>query len=173
MVEQEADNRCSIISRSRVHISMCSHPRSDLPEENFAELGENISGPTKIWQDNQSTIRMANDFISNRKTKHIETKYHYTREKIENGEVKVEYLPSEEMLADILTKPVGANILQKMLPSIFGNDLNLKRSIKDQVEDHLYLSNGDPENEHTTTDGDASISTTRYYMVNKSQDAKP
>ena len=102
----------------------------------IAELGENISGPTRIWQDNQGTMKIANDFISNRRTKHIEIKFHYTREKITNGEIDVNYLPTSEMPADILTKPIGPIILEKMLTTFFGHNVNLRGSIKTQVEHH-------------------------------------
>ena len=106
----------------------------------LAELGENISGPTKIMQDNQGSIRIANDFISNRRTKHIKVKYLFTREAIEDGEIEVEYLPTAEMPADILTKPVGTNILERHLPIFFGHDVSLRGSIKSQAEHHADRS---------------------------------
>ena len=44
--------------------------------------------------------------ISSPRTRHINVRYHYIREKIINGEIVVKYLSTEEMVADIFTKPL-------------------------------------------------------------------
>jgi hypothetical protein len=38
--------------------------------------------------------------------KHLELKYHFIREAVENNKVKLEYLPSTNLMADLLTKPL-------------------------------------------------------------------
>ncbi|MHB1946433.1 MAG: Ty1/Copia family ribonuclease HI, partial [Metallibacterium sp.] len=119
------------------YISLCSATQEAIYLRRIiAELEGDTSEPTKIWQDNQSTIRIANDYISNRNTKHIEIKFHYTREMIERKEIEVEYLPTAEMPADILTKPVGPTILERMLPTFFGQDVALRRSVRMQAKSH-------------------------------------
>ena len=40
------------------------------------------------------------------KTKHIPIKYHFLREQVLEQKVKLEYVPSKEQVADILTKPL-------------------------------------------------------------------
>ena len=67
--------------------------RPDIAYAASQVIREIICGPTRIWQDNQSTIRI----ISNRRTKYIEIKYHFTREKIENGDIDVDYLSTNEI----------------------------------------------------------------------------
>jgi hypothetical protein len=62
-------------------------------------------GPTVIWEDNQTCINMT-EVSSSKRSKHIDIKYHYIREKIQNEEIKVKYLQTTEMIADILTKPL-------------------------------------------------------------------
>ena len=62
--------------------------------------------PTMIYKDNQSCIHISRNKVSNGRTKHIDIKYNFTRERIEKGEVQVQYLCTDEMLADILTKPL-------------------------------------------------------------------
>ncbi|RWS06056.1 Copia protein-like protein, partial [Dinothrombium tinctorium] len=37
---------------------------------------------------------------------HIDIRHHFIREKVDSGLVEIEYMPSEEMIADILTKPL-------------------------------------------------------------------
>jgi len=39
---------------------------------------------------------------------HINPKYHFTRQLIKHGRIKVEYCPTKKMTADILTKPIGS-----------------------------------------------------------------
>ena len=61
-----------------------------------------------IYEDNQSTIKTASEEIYNDRSKHIDVRYHFIREKIRNNQIKVVYLPTEEMIADALTKPLGS-----------------------------------------------------------------
>jgi len=38
--------------------------------------------------------------------KHIDTSYHYVRNKVEEGAIRLEYIPIDQMVADGLTKPL-------------------------------------------------------------------
>lgn len=70
------------------------------------ELGYNIE-PATIYQDNKSTIMLANKGEGNfKRTKHINVRLFYVKQLIEEGEVKIEYLPTDDMIADLLTKPL-------------------------------------------------------------------
>jgi hypothetical protein len=40
------------------------------------------------------------------RTKHIKIRYFWVKDRVQSGEIKVEYMPTEEMVADILTKPL-------------------------------------------------------------------
>ena len=61
----------------------------------------------EIFQDNKSTISMANNGKSNSdRTKHIKIKYFFIKQYIDSKEVKVTYCPTLNMIADILTKPI-------------------------------------------------------------------
>jgi glutamate formiminotransferase len=60
-----------------------------------------------IFEDNQSAIKTANNKIHNQRSKHIDIRYHWIRELIENGDVKLVYCPTEHMVADIMTKALG------------------------------------------------------------------
>jgi hypothetical protein len=61
--------------------------------------------PTVLREDNQTAIKLAEDEASHKRTKHIDVKYKYTREQQDLGTIRVEYVPSEENLADFFTKP--------------------------------------------------------------------
>jgi hypothetical protein len=55
------------------------------------------------------------------RTKHIDVRYHYIREMVENGEIKVEYLRTEDMIADMLTKPLAKRQFKKLCQRLIGS----------------------------------------------------
>ena len=54
-----------------------------------------------VEEDNQSCIKMYHNPVMQKQSKHIDTKLHFIRERVENKEVKINYVPTEEMTADI------------------------------------------------------------------------
>ena len=60
--------------------------------------------PTFILQDNQSTIALAHNPINYGRMKHINIQHHFIRECMENRTICLEYLSTERMMADALTK---------------------------------------------------------------------
>eukprot|EP00253_Pinus_taeda_P031237 PITA_31237 len=62
--------------------------------------------PISILCDNISAINISKNPVMHSKTKHIPTKYHFLREQVLEQKVKLEYVPSKEQVADILTKPL-------------------------------------------------------------------
>ena len=71
------------------------------------DLKEKLSEPTVIHEDNQAAIRIVNNPVDHPKTKHIATKFHFIRQQVQDGTVKIVYCPTDLMLADILTKPLA------------------------------------------------------------------
>ncbi|MBW0460452.1 hypothetical protein O181_000167 [Austropuccinia psidii MF-1] len=63
----------------------------------------------KVYSDNQGAISRAKNPIYHSRTKHIEVHYNSIRDSIENNEVLLEYLPTEELLADCTTKALDRN----------------------------------------------------------------
>jgi hypothetical protein len=63
------------------------------------------SEPTMIFEDNQACIALSKNNLVNTRSKHINIKYRFNREKVESGEVVLKYCPSTEMIADVMTKP--------------------------------------------------------------------
>ncbi len=96
------------------------------------DFGYEQKEPTIIHQDNQGSIAISKNAVVSRRTKHIDIKYHYVREMVETGEVTMDYIPTEKMLADCLTKAVNKNILDYAKSKILGNMMKtrLKESIK-------------------------------------------
>ena len=70
------------------------------------EQGYEVDAAT-IYQDNMSTIAMVKNGKSNSdKKKHIAVRFYFVADRMKNGEIKVEYLRTGDMVADILTKPL-------------------------------------------------------------------
>ena len=59
--------------------------------------------PIKIFEDNQSTIKIANT-LETRRSKHIDVKHHFIRECINSGKINLKYISTSEQIADIFTK---------------------------------------------------------------------
>jgi hypothetical protein len=70
------------------------------------ELGIQFSNPTTVNEDNQSTIAIALNPVHHQRTKHIDVRVHFLREHVKNKDVDIVYCPTEDMIADILTKPL-------------------------------------------------------------------
>ncbi len=68
------------------------------------ELGEYLDGLTVIKGDNQGAIALAKNPIDYRRTRHINVSYYFVRELITNGTLKFDYIPTDQMVADGLTK---------------------------------------------------------------------
>lgn len=64
--------------------------------------------PTTIYEDNNGCIAIANNPTDHKRTKHIDIKYHFIREKIQQKIITVKYLSTGEQQADKLTKPLSA-----------------------------------------------------------------
>eukprot|EP00253_Pinus_taeda_P008410 PITA_08410 len=62
--------------------------------------------PISILCDNTSAISISKNPAMHSKTNHIPIKYHFLREQVLEQKVKLEYVPSEEQVADIFTKPL-------------------------------------------------------------------
>eukprot|EP00253_Pinus_taeda_P034421 PITA_34421 len=62
---------------------------------------------TVIFCDNSSAIALSNNFVFHKRTKHIDTKFHYIKELVNNGAIVLKHCRIQEQVADILTKPLG------------------------------------------------------------------
>eukprot|EP00253_Pinus_taeda_P001484 PITA_01484 len=70
----------------------------------LSDLFKGPMNPTMICSDNTSCIRLSEDPVFHRKTKHINNKYHYIRELVQNGVVQLQYISTYKQVVDILMK---------------------------------------------------------------------
>lgn len=71
-----------------------------------AELDSHGKRKITILCDNTSAISMAENDAFRPRTKHIDIKHHFIREKIDSGVIDIKYIPTDKNVADSLTKPV-------------------------------------------------------------------
>ena len=73
-----------------------------------------LQSPTVIKEDNQGTIAIAKNPTSHSRTKHIDIKYHFVREALQDGTIELVYCPTEKMVSDILTKPLSRGRFEEL-----------------------------------------------------------
>ena len=89
----------------------------------LGEVGCKQKGPTVIGVDNQGAIALAKNYISNSRTKHIERRHLKIRELTEEFVVRPEFVPTDENVADIMTKPLGRVKFEKFRKMILNHEL--------------------------------------------------
>lgn len=78
----------------------------------LSSIGEVKS--VKIFSDSQSAMKLSENNGINRRNKYIDITYHYVRDVVSKGIVNLEYVPTTEMTADMLTKPIARVKLEKL-----------------------------------------------------------
>jgi hypothetical protein len=68
------------------------------------DLGWPQDGPTELFMDNKTAINLVNAPEVTRKCKHIEVKHHFIRQLVARKTMRVVYVNSADMRADVLTK---------------------------------------------------------------------
>ena len=78
-------------------------------------------GPVVLYQDNQSTIFLANKGRStSERTRHIKIRYFFIHHYISTNEIVLEYMPTIFMVADIMTKPLHGALFKKLRDALAG-----------------------------------------------------
>jgi KUP system potassium uptake protein len=96
-------------------------------------MGEIFNAPitetTTIWEDNQSAIAYSPNALVREKTKHIGMKWHFLKDHVEQGTIKLRYLPTNQMLADMFTKPLPRPAMTTHRSAILGGADPMQRCI--------------------------------------------
>jgi len=72
-------------------------------------------GPATVYEDNQSAIKLVENGRSNSsRTRHIAIRYFFLSDRVASGEIRVEYLNTSDMIADILTKPLQGALFRRL-----------------------------------------------------------
>jgi hypothetical protein len=80
----------------------------------LTDVGFEQAEATVLWEDNQGAIELSKRAKFHDRTKHIDISYYFCRERVQRGEIRVEYCPTNDMIADIMTKGVPGPSFQKL-----------------------------------------------------------
>ncbi|MBW0481738.1 hypothetical protein O181_021453 [Austropuccinia psidii MF-1] len=88
-----------------------------------------------VWEDNQSCISTANGNcnLNNKRMKHVDIKLHFFKEAVQCNFIKLQYVPTLDMLADFLTKSVTKITLKRALTSLGVCGLGVRGGVKNQA----------------------------------------
>lgn len=78
------------------------------------EIGVTQPDAPLVYGDNQSTQTLSKNGIKSERTKHIAIKYAFIHDEVSSGRVRLQWVPSAEQLADILTKPLARPLHERL-----------------------------------------------------------
>eukprot|EP00253_Pinus_taeda_P012895 PITA_12895 len=95
----------------------------------FGLFGQSLR-PSVIYCDNQSCIKLTENPVFHDRSKNIGIKYHFIRDYVQKRAVKLEYIPTDEQVADILTKalPWGKHVYLRDKMGVVRNTFLGKRA---------------------------------------------
>ena len=79
-----------------------------------AELSGSPVKAITLLEDNQSAIQMTKNPEFHGRAKHIGINFHFVRELVSDGTVELQYCPTQEMIADMLTKGLPQEQFNKL-----------------------------------------------------------
>jgi hypothetical protein len=77
-------------------------------------LSHDQEGSTSIMCDNSSTIKLSKNPVMHGRSKHIRVRFHFLRDLAKDGEVELVYCPTQEQVADLMTKALKLEAFQKL-----------------------------------------------------------
>ena len=80
------------------------------------ELGATQTGATVIWEDNTACIAMSKNPVNHKRCRHILVKYHYLRTLTDDSIIKLQYISTNDQIADLFTKPAKRAVFLKLRP---------------------------------------------------------
>lgn len=81
----------------------------------FEEIGLKDLTDITIYNDNMGAIKLAENSVFHNRSKHIDIRFHFIREAVNEGLVRVEHLGTNWMIADILTKGLAGPRLRELI----------------------------------------------------------
>jgi len=95
----------ALSSTEAEYMALCQASKGSVWMADFLKsLGVMVQGPMVVNADNQGSIALAKNPVFHDRSKHIDIQYHYTRDLVKEDKIKLKYIPTKDMLADLLTK---------------------------------------------------------------------
>ena len=80
----------------------------------LSELGLHVQFGSLVYGDNQSTLAVSQNGVKGERTKHVDVKYHFITQTVEEGAVKLKWIPTAEQQADIFTKALAPPVFERL-----------------------------------------------------------
>ena len=85
-------------------------------------MGLQVELPIVVRADNVGAIGLSKNLSTSQRTKHINVRYNFVREFVEDEFIKIIFVRSEENHADIFTKNVNREVFEKHVENFVGKD---------------------------------------------------
>jgi hypothetical protein len=82
------------------------------------ELGFEQHQPSVLRCDNKPAIAIANDDAHHARTKHIDIRHHFIRDHVRRGDVVVDWIPTAQNHADVLTKALSVEVFTRLRDAV-------------------------------------------------------
>ena len=86
----------------------------------MCEMGYRQMQATVIGEDNQSCLKLATNPVMHKRSKHIDTKYHFIREKVDDNSVQLVSTPTDQLAADLLSKSLLQVKVEQLRKQLLG-----------------------------------------------------
>ena len=104
----------ALLSTEAEYIALCSATQAVVWFRRLLHGVDQVqTDATVVYEDNQGAMSLSKNPKDHSRTKHIDVKYHYVRESVENDIIGVVYCPTAEMTADTLTKGLSKPKFEK------------------------------------------------------------
>jgi hypothetical protein len=111
----------ALSSAEAEYMALCSATQEAIHLRQLVkDLGHAQDEATVIFEDNAGCIALSENPVFHKRSKHIDIKYHFIRERVASNEIKVQYVPTEDQLADLLTKGLSKQRTSKLSTAIMG-----------------------------------------------------
>ncbi|GJT95877.1 hypothetical protein Tco_1091395 [Tanacetum coccineum] len=71
-----------------------------------------------LYCDNKSAIALCCNNVQHSRAKHIDVRYHFIKEQVENGILEIYFVQAEYQLTDIFTKPLPREIFNFLIEKL-------------------------------------------------------
>lgn len=96
------------------------------------ELKYDVEGSTVILCDNTSTIKLSKNPVFHGRCKHIGVRFHFLRDLVNEGTLRLEHCGSQEQVADIFTKPLKRETFESLRHKLGVGSVGDKLSLVNQ-----------------------------------------
>ena len=87
------------------------------------EVGDAVKRPTVVRGDNKAANLQCTEDIVTCGNQYLQLPFYYNKECVESGAIIVEYVETAENLADLFTKAVSRQVLERLLPRLLGHSM--------------------------------------------------